>query len=183
MVYETVCDAVEKIRRQTSSSDPFKVCGELGFLVLTPCLGDEQSAIKGFYFREKRIGCITVNSSLPYVIQNIIVAHELGHAVLHANAGVKQFHDFGLFDESNIKEKEANLFAAEFLLNDDDVFEAMNDDTTFFTAAARLRVPPELLDFKFRVMKWKGYKLIEPPTEARSNFLRDMDVPLDADYQ
>ena len=35
----------------------------------------------------------------------------------------------------------------------------------------------ELLDFKFRVMKWKGYKLTEPPINARSNFLRDMEVP------
>ncbi len=30
-----------------------------------------------------------------------------------------------------------------------------------------LRVPAELLDFKFRVLKWKGYKLIEPPISAQ----------------
>ena len=31
-----------------------------------------------------------------------------------------------------------------------------------------------MLDFKFRVMKWKGYKLIEPPIMAQSNFLANM---------
>lgn len=87
-----------------------------------------------------------------------------------------------MFDESSMMEKEANLFAAEFLMDDRDVLCALNRDTTFFTAAAMLRVPAELLDFKFRVMKWKGYKLIEPPITASSKFLRDMEVPEDADY-
>ena len=55
-------------------------------------------------------------------------------------------------------------------------------DTTFFSAAAMLRVPMEMLDFKFRLMKWKGYKLIEPPIHARGDFMRNMEVPDDADY-
>ena len=55
-------------------------------------------------------------------------------------------------------------------------------ETSFFTAAAKLYVPMELLDFKFWVMKWKGYKLTEPPINARSNFLKDMELPDDADY-
>lgn len=52
---------------------------------------------------------------------------------------------------------------------------------TFFAAASTLQVPMELLDFKFRVMKWKGYKLVEPPITARNNFLRDVEVPYGAD--
>ena len=79
-------------------------------------------------------------------------------------------------------EQEANLFAAEYLPDDQAVLETLNSDTTFFAAASELYVPMELLDFKFRVMKWKGYKLMEPPISARSNFLRDMEVPPDADY-
>lgn len=92
------------------------------------------------------------------------------------------FHEVAMFDESSMMEKEANLFAAEFLMNDKDVLRALNRDTTFFSAASMLRVPAELLDFKFRVMKWKGYKLVEPPINASSNFLRDMEVPENADY-
>lgn len=80
-------------------------------------------------------------------------------------------------------EKEANLFAAELLLDDQKVLDALNGDTTFFSAAAALYIPAELLDFKFRVMKWKGYKLIEPPINARNNFLKDMEVPENADYE
>ena len=49
--------------------------------------------------------------------------------------------------------------------------------------AAILHVPIELLDFKFRIMKWKGYKLAEPPINARNNFLKDMDVPYDSYFE
>jgi len=45
-----------------------------------------------------------------------------------------------------------------------------------------LRVPMEMLDFKFRLMKWKGFKLMEPPIRARGDFMRNMEVPDDADY-
>lgn len=45
-----------------------------------------------------------------------------------------------------------------------------------------LCVPTELLDFKFRLMKWKGYKLMEPPINAKSNFLRDLPIPQEAEY-
>ena len=79
-------------------------------------------------------------------------------------------------------EREANLFAAEYMMKDDEVLDALNQDTTFFSAAALLRVPMEMLDFKFRLMKWKGFKLMEPPIRARGDFMRSMEVPDDADY-
>ena len=125
---------------------------------------------------------ITVNSDLPLAIQRIITAHEIGHGVLHYSPGVHAFHDVGLFDESSTCEKEANLFAAEFLLSDADVFATLNADNTFFSAASILKVPVELLDFKFRIMKWRGYKLVEPPIHARNCFMQNMEVPKNADF-
>ena len=83
--------------------------------------------------------------------------------------------------QGNIQQVEVLDQKIEYLLNDEEVLDTLNRDTTFFTAAAKLYVPIELLDFKFRVMKWKGYKLIEPPISARSNFLANMEVPDDAD--
>lgn len=181
MSYAEICEAVEAIQKKYRESDPFRLCSAMGIKLIFQSLGNDPDAIKGFFLESKRIRTITVNSDLPSVIQKIIVAHELGHAVMHRKKGVCAFHDMGLFDESSVTEKEANLFAAEYLLNDEEVLDTLNRDTTFFTAAAKLYVPIELLDFKFRVMKWKGYKLIEPPISARSNFLANMEVPDDAD--
>ena len=45
---------------------------------------------------------------------------------------------------------------------------------SFFQAAAALRVPPELLDFKFRMMKRNGVQIVDSPITANSNFLKDM---------
>ena len=182
MTYAEICDAVAMVKRKYDESDPFRLCRAMGIKLIFQPMGKDPDAVKGFFLESKRIRTITVNSDLPRAIQKIIVAHELGHAILHRSSGIAAFHEIGLFDSSSKMEKDANLFAAEYLLDDGDVLDILNGDVTFFSAAASLCVPMELLDFKFRVMKWKGYKLMEPPISARSNFLRDMEVPPDADY-
>lgn len=182
MYYGDIVDAVKKMKRKYGESDPFRLCEAMGIIVRFEPMGKHEDAIKGFFIYQNRICVITINSDLPLVIQRIIAAHELGHAVLHKKRGACAFHEVALYDESIACEKEANFFAAEYLLEDDEVFETLNRDTTFFTCASILRVPMELLDFKFRVMKWKGYKLIEPPISASSTFLKDMEVPDNADY-
>lgn len=181
MTYAEISDSVAKLKRKYDETDPFRLCGAMGIVVLRQALGSHPDAVKGFFLESKRIRTITINSDLPEVIQRIIVAHELCHATNHRKSGIHAFHEVALFDQTTELEKDANLFAAELLLDDQDVLDALNRDTTFFNAAAALYVPIELLDFKFRVMKWKGYKLVEPPITARSNFLKDMEVPDNAD--
>ena len=180
MAYSEVCKAVETLKKKYDTTDPFHLCREMGIRLLTQPLGGSQDAIKGFFVEMNRIKMIVVNGDLPLVLQRIITAHEIGHAVMHCHTGLREFHDVCVFDESSVLEKDANLFAAELLLDDRSVMTTLNADTTFFTAAASLRVPVELLDFKFRVMKWKGCKMVEPPVTARNNFLRDLEVPVNA---
>lgn len=177
MRYAEICQEVHKIENRFHETDPFKLCDFLGILVLRHPLGTGENAIKGFFLEINRIKTITINSDLPAAVQRIIAAHELGHALLHRKSGIQAFHDIGLFDESSMFEKDANLFAAEYLLKDEDVLKMLNTDCTFFSAAAALYVPMELLDFKFRILKWKGYKFMEPPINAPSNFLRNLEVP------
>ena len=177
MLYDEIVKVVEKLKKRYREDDPFLLAKEMGIILLPQPFGLEEGSLKGFYLQRNRIKTITYNSDLPEVLQRIIVAHELGHSQLHAKGGVHAFHDVGLFDESSRYEKEANLFAAEYLLEDEEVLDMLNSDGTFFSAAASMKVPMELLDFKFRVMKWKGYKLVEPPIRANSNFLKNLEVP------
>ena len=182
MTYSDICAAVAKLKVKYDEADPFRLCRAMGITLLLQPMGSHATAIKGFFMECKRIKTITVNSDLPEVIQKIIVAHELGHATLHRTSSVQAFHEVVMFDSSSIKEKEANIFAAELLLEDGEVLDALNQDVTFFSAAAQLRVPMEMLDFKFRLLKWKGYKMLESPIQVNSNFMRNMEVPDDADY-
>lgn len=181
MFYAEIVDAVEKVKKRYQESDPFRLCQAMGIILLPRSFGTAEDAIKGFFLQKSRIKTITYNIDLPEVFQRIIVGHEIGHVQLHAKSGFQTFQDVSMFDVSSRLEKDANLFAAEYLLDDDEVLEKLNSDNTFFSAASALRVPFELLDFKFRVMKWKGYKLVEPPITSRSNFLRDVEVPFYAD--
>ena len=182
MSYDEIIEIVEKLKKRYQESDPFKLCKVMEIKLIFSSLGTDNDAIKGFFLEAKRIKTITINSDLPLIIQKFIVCHELGHAILHKKRGLFAFHDVGLFDESSIYEKEANIFAAEFLLDDEEVLQTINEDNTFFASASILHVPVELLDFKFRVMKWKGYKMVESPIMARDNFLRDLEIPYGADY-
>lgn len=131
MSYAEVCGAVEALQKKYHESNPFRLCEDMNILLLSQALGNTPDAIKGFYLESKRIRTLTVNCDLPEAVQRIIVAHELGHAVLHRHSGIHAFHDIGLFDESSLLEKDANLFAAEYLLRDQDVLETLNRDTTF----------------------------------------------------
>ena len=183
MTMDYICREVERLKRKFHETDPFLLCDAMGIILLYEPMGTYPGACKGFLLAQSRKRSITVNSDLPEAIQRIIVTHELGHAVLHAKAvGVKAFHDFELFDSTSLMEYEANIFAAEFLMDDDDVLEKLNEDISFFGAASLLRVPPELLDFKFRLMKRNGYKLIDPPLMANSNFLKNVETEVTDEY-
>ncbi len=183
MTYEAICRSVNKLKRKFKENDPVRLCEDMGIKLLYQSLGTHDDAIKGFFLECKRIRTITINDDLPEIIQRIIIAQELCHAINHRNSKIHAFHDVAMFDQTSVLEKDANLFAAELLLDDNEVLDALNRDTTFFQAAAILHVPIELLDFKFRIMKWKGYKLAEPPINARSNFLKDMEVPYDSYFE
>ena len=71
----------------------------------------------------------------------------------------------------DIMELEANTFAAEFLLDDVTLFEAIAEQLNFFQTASLLRVPPELLDFKLRLLRREGHS-VNPLYIAQSDFLK-----------
>ena len=182
--YDYISKIVRKLKHRYKTDDIRELCNAMKVILNPVPMGKGANAVKGFFIRSARMKVITINSDLPEIVQRYILAHELGHAVLHGSRGFSTFHDTALYDESSVTEKEANLFAAELLMDDEKVLEEINNDGTFFTAAAMLNVPMELLDFKFRMMKWKGYKLVEPPVTSRSDFLKDVKVPEnhDEDY-
>ena len=183
MTYQYISTQVHKLLKKYPGFSVKQILDAKDILVLYRPMGNEKHSIKGFYLYNCRIHTIMVNSDLPEKLQTIILAHELGHVMLHKGSGVKCFHEVTPFDESSVMEKDANLFAAELLLRDEDVLQALNSDCTFFDATAKLNVPPEMLDFKFRIMKWRGYKMMEAPITAESKFLKDLKVPEDPSWE
>lgn len=182
MTYAEICNCVYSLKKRFKNEDAISIAESLGIIVKFDSLGTSPGSLKGYFIEYRKIPVITINGDLPDILQRIIAAHELCHALNHRNCELLPFHDISLFDETSILEKEANMFAAEFLLDDEEVIDVLNQDYTFFSAAAILGVPPELLDFKFRLMKWKGYKLMEAPIISDSCFLKGMEVPQYGEY-
>lgn len=177
MVTDWISREVCRLERKYNEPDPLALCERMGILVLFQPMGTYTGACKGFFLSQSRMRSITINSDLPEPLQRVIAAHELGHADLHRKeAGVSAFHDFALFDRTSTKEYEANVFAAELLLDDREVLERLHEERSFFGAAQSLRVPPELLDFKLRIPKRKGYDVIDPPLSATGSFLKDVEM-------
>ena len=172
MSIERVCREVSRLVKKYDEPDPWNLASAMGIIVAEYPMGTEANSCKGFFMYQSRMKHITINSELTDVVKRIILAHEIGHAVLHHEAAkMKAFHDFSLYDNSSKLEYEANLFAAEYLLDDEVVRERLNEDTFFFSVAKELYVPAELLDFKFRILKRKGWH-IESPILANSDFLK-----------
>ena len=170
---EEIYRRVQELRRRYGRTDPVRLCEAMGILLLYAPMGTGRDACKGFYLTQSRKRAVTVNSDLPEPLQRVILAHELGHAMLHRReAGVHGFRELRLFDETDRLEYEANLFAAELLLEDGEVLSLMEGEMSFFGTAAALEVPPELLDYKFRALLRRGCQIGSPPLGARSDFLR-----------
>lgn len=172
MTIDYICSAVDRLCEKYGERDPLRLAEETGVIVRCEPMGNYENACKGFFIYQSRKQLITVNSDLSENAQRIIIAHELGHAVLHRDeARLRAFHDFSLYEDTIRFEYEANLFAAELLLDDSEVMEKLREDDFFFSAAKRLAVPPELLDFKFRILKHKGLN-VDSPILSRSDFLK-----------
>lgn len=179
---QKISRCVRQIVTKYGLTDPRKLCTAMDIAVVYKDMGTDETSIKAMMVVDRRIKCIVVNSNLPDVILRFILAHELGHAVLHTQK-CKQFTDRGLFDDASRMEKEANTFAAELLLGDSkELMEEMAySEHSMFQLAAAHRVPYELLAYKLEVMEEEGYHVPELPYEPDSCFLQGM-LGMDGDF-
>lgn len=164
-----IIDKVAKLVKRYSTRDPYKLCECLGIKIH---FYDMEKKLKGFFFYQSRQKNIVIDSNVNETLERILVAHELGHAVLHAHiAMMKGFQEMELLDESSLEENEANFFAAELLLEDDPVLELLSE-YSFFETAKQLYVPAALLDYKFSLLHEKG-RLVNPIHIRKSDFLKE----------
>lgn len=167
---DVISEKINKLIRKYDTRNPFELCDNLNIRIRYKDLG---TAIKAYYFYQSRIKNIVLSTRSGRIVQKILCAHELGHALLHDElAAMRGFQELELFDTTSRTEYEANLFAAELLIDDNELLSLLNDnEKSFFGVAKELYVPAELLDFKFRILKNKGYHL-EAPYIAQADFLK-----------
>ena len=98
---------VESVVDEFQTKDPFEICKKLGIIIVEESLG----TINGYFNEIMGIKFIHINNNLSTEAQRkFVVAHELGHAILHPNFNHHFLKKHTLFNIDRY-EKEANKFA------------------------------------------------------------------------
>lgn len=131
-----ISEKIDVLIRKHDTRNPFELCDNLGIRIRYKDLG---TAMKAYYLYQSRIKNIVLNSRSGRIVQKTLCAHELGHALLHGElAAMRGFQELEMFDMTSRTEYEANLFAAELLIDDNELLDLLNDSgKSFFGVAKR----------------------------------------------
>ena len=150
-VYEKPKMLIEKYETR----DPFELARLLGCFVKFI----NTKAQKGFCKIIFNNRFIFINQNMTPQMQRMTCAHELGHILLHKEALKQQGHfaEMELFDITDHRELEANQFAANLLIDDQELLELLKDGYDMVGAAAQLNVNVNMLMVKLLSMNKTGY--------------------------
>ena len=105
-------------------------------------------------------------------MKNIVCAHELGHDQLHrALAKDRYLQEFLLYDMDSRPEYEANIFAANLLLKNEDILEYINTYHYNISQIAQATGSDvNLIAIKITYLRKQGYSFT--PQESNTDFLK-----------
>lgn len=156
--------------KRCGTRDPFRIAKELGITVLDDC--DNFGPLKGMYRIIKRNRFIFLNKDLSPEMKQIVCAHELGHDQLHRHLATSAgLQEFSLYDMRTKPEYEANIVAAEILLDTNEVLEYIyNYGYTSEQIARAMNTDINLVALKIAHLAETGYDLRRQ--DFRSDFLK-----------
>ena len=129
------------IASKYGTHNPFEITDLRGINVLD-C---PMKSTLGYYTMYHRIQNIILNCNLPDALRPFVCAHELGHAICHADLNTQWLKANTLVSTNRI-EREASTFAVELLLPDADLIE--NYATSLYDLAKIAGIPSELVALK-----------------------------------
>lgn len=165
----SVIKEIQNLKNRFDTSDPFEIISGLKInLWFKSGLGN----LKGFYLSALHQRYIVINENLDERDKLMVAAHELGHDRLHQNiAQVSPLKDFKLFDMTSRTEYQANFFASELLIANDDVEDCIAENMDFFGLCSTLGFNSQLVAFKLYGMMQRGHT-INLPEVLNSDFLK-----------
>ncbi len=149
--------------------DPYKMARELGIEVV-PLHFERQ---RGAYKVVMRNRFIFLKDNLHPVMERIVLFHEIGHDTLHRTEAIKAggFKEFNIFDmRENRMEYEANVFAAQVSLPDDEILEYIERGYDIQQIARAMHSDINLVALKADTLIAQGYCLRRQ--EHRNDFLK-----------
>lgn len=115
---ERIRGIVAHYTKKYNTRDPFILATNLNIEVQICDMGHRS----GCYMFLKNHRCIFLNENLSRSEKDLVMAHELGHAIMHRKQNCYFIRNKTLLLNSKT-EKEANIFAAELLIEDELIME------------------------------------------------------------
>ena len=171
-MYVCTSEIVQKANRivtHCGTRDPHKIARELGVEVLYYPFARQRGAYKVIL----RNRFMFIKDNLHPVMEKIVLLHELGHDSLHRDEATKigGFEEFNIFDmRDNRMEFEANVFASQIALPDDDFIELAERGYDTQQIARALSSDINLVAIKGDLLRSQGYKFNQQ--EHRNDFLK-----------
>lgn len=139
-------EKVNNLVNKYNTSNIYELCDYLNINIKRDILG----ATKGYFLNVKGEFFITLNIDLKEWEEPIVLAHELGHALLHKEMNICFLQTY-TYSNTNKYENEANKFAAELLVNDIDLskFLMEYEYLTLEQASKHFGLPEEFIRYKF----------------------------------
>ena len=151
---EQAIKAAQRVIKRCRSRDPFRIAREM----------DIELLLRSDFVEQKGVFCVVLGQ--PFIILNdnlreeelkLVCAHELGHALLHGKAAEKGvLCEYDLFNMATSMEYEANVFASELLIDEQEMQELMDAGCDIYGAARTLNVNVNLLIIKLAERNRRG---------------------------
>ena len=138
-----VSELVQKIVKKYKTTNPFAICEQKNIDIL---YDDLEPDVRGFYQYYKRKSMVHLNCNISEEEQRIVLAHELGHAIMHKGYNCI-FLSRHTYMTKDIYEYQANKFAASLLLPD--AVPKEYQDMSTQQLAMLYRVPVEFIEMKW----------------------------------
>ena len=115
---------------------------------------------------------IFINQNMSPQMQRMTCAHELGHLFLHMDVlkQNKHFAEMELFNISDHRELEANQFAANLLVDNDELLSLLREGYDMVSIASQLNINVNMLMVKLLSMNREGYDF-ELPYYPNAKFM------------
>ena len=166
----TKCDVFKlprKLVRKYHTSNPFTLAKRLGIIVKYCSDFVKQRGASAIILGNR---FIFINTNLSEQMQIMVCAHELAHQLLHKSHYGKEAWvlNHELFDLRDELEYEANVFAANLLIDDDEMFDLLHEGCNIVATASGLGINVNLLVLKMVEMnKQQGFNFQVSETPER----------------
>ena len=133
---------VDKLVNRYKTRDVYELVDKLDIILLKVQLNP---SVNGMYQYFKRNKIIYLNDDLDTIMERHVLAHELGHAILHPKTNITYLESNTFYSKEKF-EIAANTFAAELLI-EDSLFDEYKHHTIEEMAAME-NLPIELIKIK-----------------------------------